>query len=110
MDIIEHSYVHPTAKEIYQLCLLEIPNISLGTVYRNLSSMVDLGLIQRISMPDGVDRFDRVDEHMHFICVKCGKIIDIHDKIRVALPNVEDSIVIDYDVQFKGICKNCRED
>ena len=69
---------HPTADTVYMNVRNEHPNISLGTVYRNLSLLADLGEIQRLRFGDGVDHYDAdTSEHYHFICTKCGSIIDL---------------------------------
>lgn len=109
LDIVNHSYSHPTAAEIYQKCREYISNISLGTVYRNLNLLVLDGLIKRIKMPDNVDRYDRVDNHhIHFICVRCNKILDL-ENIDGGYKMINEHKVLDYEVNFKGICKNCLE-
>ena len=56
----------------------EFPNISLGTVYRNLNLLADIGEITKIPTPDGGDRFDgRTDSHYHVICSGCGNVFDL---------------------------------
>ena len=69
---------HPTAETIYENLRKEYPKISLGTVYRNLSLLTDIGEIQTISTGVGPDRFDgNVQPHYHFICKDCGRVIDL---------------------------------
>lgn len=107
LAIINHSYDHPTAQEVYNECRKRIPNISLGTVYRNLNLLVESLLIRRIKMPDHIDRYDKmIDHHSHFICVRCEKIIDL-ESIHKAYDMIDDHKVLDYEVSFKGICKDC---
>ena len=68
---------HPTADMIYTSIREEYPNISLGTIYRNLSLLVEIGEIQKITT-DGADRFDaRVTPHNHFVCRRCGRVMDM---------------------------------
>ena len=63
---------HPTADMLYTDVRKEFPNISLGTVYRNLSLLSELGEIKRLTTGDGPDRFDGdTSTHHHFICRKC---------------------------------------
>ena len=60
---------HPSADQVYAAMRQEIPNISLGTVYRNLTMLADTGEILRLRVGDGVDHFDYdTSEHYHFIC------------------------------------------
>ncbi|MDO5381290.1 MAG: transcriptional repressor [Eubacteriales bacterium] len=69
---------HPTAEAIYNSVRQEYPNISLGTVYRNLSMLVDIGSVIKVPCDDGSVHFDgRVSPHYHFQCLNCKKIIDL---------------------------------
>ena len=78
LKVVLDSYNHPDAKEIYRLVKKNIPNISLGTVYRNLNILVNEGLIRKIFIYNGNDRYDKMlTNHNHVICQKCGKLHDI---------------------------------
>lgn len=69
---------HPTAEFIYSHLREEMPNLSLGTVYRNLALLAELGEIQKISTGVGPDHFDgNPKPHNHFYCTTCGSIIDL---------------------------------
>ena len=71
-------YDHPTAETVYLGIKEEFPNISLGTVYRNLSLLSDIGEIQKLSTGIGPDRFDgNPAPHYHFICKHCGSVLDL---------------------------------
>ena len=91
----------------------EFPNISLGTVYRNLSLLSELGEIKRLTTGDGPDRFDGdTSTHHHFICRKCHCVTDltmrdISEIKNVAAENFRGTIE-DYSVNFYGICENCK--
>lgn len=68
---------HPTAKQVYELVRQEIPNISLGTVYRNLAALSNSGDILSITVGDGFEHFDGdIRPHVHLHCRKCGHIAD----------------------------------
>ena len=70
---------HPTADVVYHSLRADFPNISLGTVYRNLTLLADLGEIARLRLGDGVDHFDAdTSRHYHFICSECGSVLDLH--------------------------------
>ena len=70
---------HPSAEVVYQNVRQEYPNISLGTVYRNLSLLADMGEIQRLRVGDGIDHFDAdTSEHYHFVCSECGCVTDLN--------------------------------
>lgn len=71
-------YDHPTAETVYLGIKEEFPNISLGTVYRNLSLLADIGEILKISTGTGPDRFDgNPNPHYHFFCKECGSVLDL---------------------------------
>ena len=70
---------HPTADTVYLHVKEEFPNISLGTVYRNLNLLADLGEAIKITTPEGGDRFDgNTNPHYHVVCTSCGKVDDLH--------------------------------
>ena len=70
---------HPTADTVYVNIKKEFPNISLGTVYRNLSLLASIGEICKISCGDNSDHFDpNTKPHYHFYCRHCGSVQDIH--------------------------------
>ena len=72
-EILAASYAHPTASQIFEEARKRMPNIALGTVYRNLGVLVDEGIIVRLSVTGQPDRFDLPDDaHWHVICDKCG--------------------------------------
>ena len=108
LDIINHSTNHYTAYEIYERCQIVLPNISLGTVYRNLIKMVLNNEIERIKTEEGYDRYDnKIKTHHHFICDKCQKIEDVFETIVLNL-NDYDNEVTSYSIMFHGICKDCK--
>lgn len=69
---------HPTADIVYMNVRQQNPSISLGTVYRNLTLLADIGEITRLRVGDGVDHFDAdTSPHYHFVCTECGAVIDL---------------------------------
>lgn len=69
---------HPTAETVYANVIKEFPNISLGTVYRNLSFLVDNGMAVKVPCSDGSIHFDgNVSPHYHFQCMECGAVLDL---------------------------------
>ena len=77
-EFVKASKEHPTADDVYAAIRKEYPNISLGTVYRNLSLLVELDEIVKVPTGDGPDRFDgNAKPHSHFICTRCHNIFDI---------------------------------
>lgn len=105
---------HPTADALYSSIREEFPNISLGTVYRNLSLLVELGEIQKFSCGDGTDHFDfDTSPHYHFVCRHCGKITDIPVVVAADLEAMAgeyvDGTIEDHTIFFYGICSCCSE-
>lgn len=110
LEIINNSYNHPNAYVIYEKCREQIPNISLGTVYRNLNNLVNATKIKRIKMPDNIDRYDKINNfHPHFMCLKCMGIYDLELQDDFFQENLNGNKVLDYEISFKGICKNCLD-
>lgn len=105
---------HPTADIVYMNVRQQIPNISLGTVYRNLTLLADIGEIQRLRMGDGVDHFDAdISDHNHFICKECGRVIDLEmDSIEhindIAAKNFGGRIA-GHITYFYGTCEDCTD-
>ena len=106
---------HPTADTIYHDVQKELPNISLGTVYRNLSLLSDLGEIRKLSTGDGPDHFDgETVPHSHFICRKCHQVMDLKMQDISAIKEMAeqnfDGSIEQYSVNFYGICGKCRKE
>ncbi len=105
-------YDHPTAETVYMNIKEEFPNISLGTVYRNLSLLADIGEIQKLSNFGGADHFDGcVEPHCHFMCTTCGDVLDLEtegmdDLIEKAGRNFSGKITA-CDIRFFGTCPKC---
>ena len=102
---------HPTADMLYQVLKENYPHISLGTVYRNLALLCEIGKIRKIPCGDGSDRYDGfIDPHDHFICSKCGKVFDMEPAKRNLAKKVnheEVGYVEDYSLIYYGLCKEC---
>ena len=105
---------HPTADALYTSIREEYPNISLGTVYRNLNLLVELGEIQKLTCGDGADHFDAdTSPHYHFVCRDCGQVFDLPlktlDNINQLAQEYADGHVDSHTIYFYGTCKNCLE-
>ncbi|MCR4691723.1 MAG: transcriptional repressor [Lachnospiraceae bacterium] len=106
---------HPTADVVYSGLREEYPNISLGTVYRNLTLLTDLGQIQRLRLSDGVDHFDAdTSQHYHFLCTKCGCVIDLEmetiDRINQLAGAGFDGQIAGNVTYFYGLCPACKKE
>ena len=103
---------HPTADVVYMNVRQKYPNISLGTVYRNLTLLSEIGEIRRLRVGDGVDHFDAdTSLHHHFICSHCGRIIDLKmeniDYIQETAEKDFNGRIDSYSSYFFGLCESC---
>lgn len=91
---------HPTAEQVYQGLITEYPTMSLGTIYKTLHLLKDLGLVQELGFNEGSIRYDPdMDLHINMVCVKCGKIYDYKSK---SFKDFFDKIILDLGIQPKG--------
>ena len=112
LNSLNEKLDHPTAEMVYNCVKKEQPNISLGTVYRNLNQLVEQGVLRRIATPASGDRFDiRTDPHAHLLCTRCGKVLDLEDDLISELGrNVMRTtgfLVNDRQLLLSGICADC---
>ncbi len=105
---------HPTAEWIYEQVKKEIPNISLGTVYRNLRLMKQQGEILELEQSGTFGRFDgNASNHYHFRCEGCGRVFDVDEPV---VSEIDERIarktgfkVSYHRLEFCGICRDCQE-
>lgn len=113
LDAVLSATTHPTAEQVYEKVATQIPNISLGTVYRNLNKLAECGQIRKVAVPDRPDRFDRtLHPHNHIICISCGAFGDIEDvpydtflSAGIAKNGFE---IIGHETVFFGKCQHCK--
>ena len=105
---------HPTADEIYIKVREQFPNVSLGTVYRNLNLLSECGEIRKLTFPEGPDHFDNnTTPHYHFVCMDCGEVYDVFPQPGAPSLLVPQDMnrfgeVKNVNLQFRGICNRCR--
>ena len=113
-DFLSTRKDHPTADTVYMEVRKEFPNISLGTVYRNLTLLADIGEICRVNVGDGIDHFDPdTSGHIHFLCNQCGCVQDLEiknewDAGAVQAPGFAGEITgsVTY---YYGLCEACKK-
>ena len=108
MEYLMSVKCHPTADEVYENVRKVIPNVSLGTVYRNLAQLSEAGSVRKLKVGT-MDRFDGdVSPHAHFVCKVCGKVTDVALPASVIpLPN---GFLVDSAETFVyGTCANCNK-
>ena len=104
---------HPTPEEVYSAIRAATPSISLATVYKILDLFHKRGFVRRVSTRDQVMRYDaNLTPHHHLICNACGQIQDVAvDDIsgpKVTTPRTEGFQIESLEIQFHGLCKDCR--
>ncbi|MBE6824849.1 MAG: transcriptional repressor [Ruminococcaceae bacterium] len=104
---------HPSARWVYDELKDEIPNLSLGTVYRNIALFKEQGKIISVANVDGEERIDAdVSDHAHFVCERCGGVYDLHSS---ELSPLEKELsqkgfeIKRKNVVFHGICCECSK-
>lgn len=107
--LMEHDN-HPSVEQIYDALKDEIPTLSKATVYNTLHSLSEKGVLRELHLGDSMRHFDvPLNDHAHFVCLKCHKIYDI-DYVQSDQTKKE---LADFDIQkseviFQGICKECK--
>ena len=105
---------HPSADQVYETVRKRLPRISLGTVYRNLEILSELGEIQKLELGGDLKRFDRnSNKHYHIRCMNCGRV---DDAPIAPLNQVEDELygatvytIIGHRLEFEGLCPQCSK-
>lgn len=115
LRFLRGTNAHPTADQVYDEVRKEIPNISKGTVYRNLQVLQEMGLVAELNLNGTVSRFEAKQErHYHFRCEKCGKVFDVNLPVDKELDrNVASrtGFKISYhELEFRGLCHNCQKE
>ena len=114
LEELQRLRAHPSADEVYETVRKRLPRISLGTVYRNLEILSELGKIQKLEISGSIKRFDwRTEKHYHIRCINCDRVDDAPIKV---MENVEDSLdsatgykVTGHSLEFLGLCPVCMD-
>lgn len=112
---VYETEAHPSAEQVYETVRRQYPEISLGTVYRNLAQFRADGAIKSVGVVNGQERFDvRVEPHPHFICRVCGRVMDLHrlpqSGSQAALVMEHYPVSVEYqETVFHGVCHACRQ-
>ena len=113
LKVLKGSHSHPTAGGIYEQVKQEIPNISLGTVYRNLRLLKQGGDIVELDLVGTLSRFDGdTQPHYHFRCEQCEHIFDVDEPVDRAmddrLAHKTGFKVTHHRLEFRGLCQHCQ--
>jgi Fur family transcriptional regulator, peroxide stress response regulator len=113
LQLLKNTTTHPTADWVYDQLKMDFPDISMGTVYRNLNILIDQGAIGKIDFGSTFDRFDGNNtHHYHFICEKCNAIFDLEipvdSKLNEKAAKGTSFKVNRHRIEFYGNCKQCN--
>lgn len=110
-EAVCQNRIHPTADQVYEIVRQSHPEISLGTVYRNLNLLAEQGELQKLTMADGPDRFDgTLKPHQHTQCAKCGKVEDFDfdlSQLEAAIREQTDITPRKFIINVSGLCCDC---
>ncbi|HIW21455.1 MAG TPA: transcriptional repressor [Candidatus Dorea intestinavium] len=116
LEYLANTKEHPTADTIYENLRKTFPNISLGTVYRNLNLLAEMHDIIKITTESGGVRFDYdTSPHYHVVCSSCGKVEDLKISEKAIKPFLEkvnqsyDGTIESHSILFYGKCKTCSD-
>jgi Fur family ferric uptake transcriptional regulator len=112
LEEIRRAKLHPSADEVYELVRQRLPRISLGTVYRNLEILSEIGEIQKLELGGDLKRFDwNPKKHYHIRCLNCGRV---DDAPIAPLKRIEDELygatvytIFGHRLVFEGLCPTC---
>lgn len=110
LEILRGTKVHPTAEWVYEQAKAHLPEISLGTVYRNLHLLEAEGEIRELDCGGASGRYDGNPlDHAHFKCLECDRIYDTAGPFELnGQPfDLEGHMVSSYQLVFYGVCRHC---
>ena len=113
LTYLQGTTAHPSAEMVYADLKQQIPDLSLGTVYRNLNLFKEQGLAISVGNVKGVERFDgNTAPHVHFFCTDCGAVLDlprmeVPAQLVGAAANQIGGTVDQCQMTFTGHCRDC---
>jgi Fe2+ or Zn2+ uptake regulation protein len=114
LEELRQLKTHPSADEIYKVVRRRLPRISLGTVYRNLEVLAQMGEIQKLELSGSIKRYDwNTNKHYHIRCVRCDRV---DDAPIAPLKQLEGELyestvfeIIGHNLEFTGLCPECSK-
>ena len=114
IEALRETNAHPTAAWLFAKVKEKCPNISLGTIYRNLNILKETGIIRELKFGKNTARFDgNVEFHHHIFCLECGKLEDVTCTVNPDLIQSVEAMngykIFGHQMEFKGICPDCSK-
>jgi Fur family transcriptional regulator, peroxide stress response regulator len=114
LEILKETKSHPTADQVYKKMKEEFPELSLGTVYRNLNVLLEQGHIEKLPFGSTFDRFEaKIKPHYHFVCDKCGLVEDFKMPLYAGINKNAEKFgsfkILRHRIDFFGLCKKCQK-
>lgn len=114
LEVLQESNTHPSADEIYALVRERLPNVSLGTIYRNLELLAGSGEIQKLEVGGTIKRYDwNPKKHYHIRCTRCGRVDDAPiaplKQLENELNGATIYTIIGHTLDFVGLCPACSK-
>lgn len=106
---------HPSADTIYSDLRGTVPSLSKGTVYNNLKHFESQGMVIRVANVNGIERYDaNTEDHVHFVCEKCGRVIDLMDvdveTVKATCSTTQGAKIKHIQIVLHGTCEACSDD
>ena len=114
LEELRKLHTHPSADELYGIVRRRLPRVSLGTVYRNLEVLSDLGEIQTLELSGSLKRYDwNTKKHYHIRCTCCNRVDDAPiaplNQLENELYGATVFQIIGHNLEFVGLCPGCSE-
>jgi Fur family transcriptional regulator, peroxide stress response regulator len=116
VKLLAYATDHPSAAQLYERITHQFPTTSLATVYKTLTILKELNLVQEMGFSQDDNRYDASASraHAHLICVRCRRIVDAEAE---PLPNLADHVaersgyrLVSQRVEFYGLCPECQSE
>lgn len=109
LALVNQSKEHLTAEQLFLELKKTEPKVVQATVYNNLNTLCQEGLIRRLSIEGSPDRYDKIQKHDHLICKMCGALSDItFDDMTKDLEKQLKEEILSYDLKVFYLCPKCR--
>ncbi len=111
--VLAESHDHPSPEIVVERVRKEIPSISHATVYKNIHTFVEIGLLREVNTLHQTSRLDaNLDQHHHLVCMNCQKVVDFYDTALDGARAERDAPhgfrIERYQVEAQGLCPECQ--